>query len=141
MERKDIDTRRQSVLYAEQAFTVADLVNGEAVPVIYLKPGTRILRGFLDITTAFDSDTSDAIEVGDTVADDVDKYLTSTSVASTGLTALTGIPANDGAIDTGEALTITWTGTGSPAATAGAGVLTVEYVEDGRQTEVHTYRG
>jgi len=140
MERKDIDTRRQSVLYAEQEFSFADLTSGTAEPVIYLKPGTRVLRGFLDITEAFDSGTSDSLTVGDTLADDVDKYLGATDGQAAALTAFTAPPITDGVIGTGEALTVTWTGDGT-AATAGKGVVAIEYVEDGRQTEVHTYRG
>jgi hypothetical protein len=137
----EVNTLRQSVLYADRDFTVADLTSGEAFPAIYLKPGTRILRGFLDITTAFNSGSADTISVGDTEGtDDVDRYLVATSVASTGLTKFTLPPLTDAVIGTTEALTITWTGTGT-AATAGAGRVAIEYIEENRQTELHTYRG
>jgi len=137
----EVNTFRQSVLYADRDFTVSDLTNGVAVPVIYLKPGTRVLRGFVDITTPFNSGTDDLISVGDTEADDVDRYLVADDVAHDGgLVQFSLTPLTDGVIGTTEALTITWTGEGT-AATAGAGRVAIEYVEDNRQTEVHTYRG
>jgi hypothetical protein len=137
----EVNTLRQSVLYAERSFTYDDFTSGEAKPVIYLKPNTRILRGFLDITTAFNSGSSDSMTVGDTEGvDDVDRYLGATDVSSTGLTALTAPPIADGVIGTPEAVTITWTG-GGDAPTAGAGTIAIEYIEVGRQTEIHPYRG
>lgn len=140
MDSKKIETRRQNILHVEQDFELADLTSGTAVSVIYLKPGARVLGGFIDITTAFNSGDTDTLSVGDTEADDVDRYLVATDVSSTGLTKFTLPPVADGIIDTPEAITITWTGAGT-AATAGAGRVAVDYIEDGRQTEVHTYRG
>ncbi len=139
----EVNTLRQSVLYADRDFTLSDLTSGVAFPAIYLKPGTRILRGFVDITTPFNSSTSDTISVGDTEGtDDVDRYLTASNVAHTGgLAKFTLPPLTDAVIGTTEALTITWTGAGTTAATAGAGRVAIEYVEDNRQTELHTYRG
>lgn len=138
----EVNTFRQSVLYADREFTLSDLTSGVPFPAIYLKPGTRILRGFVDITTAFNSGTSDTISVGDTEGtDDVDRYLAASGTAHTGgMVKFTLPPLTDAVIGTTEALTITWTGVGT-AATAGAGRVAIEYVEDNRQTEVHTYRG
>lgn len=138
-----VNVGRQTVLVAERSFTYDDFTSGTAAPMIYLKPGTRILRGFIDITTAFNSQYSDAIEVGDTegTTDDVDRYLVSTDVSSTGITEFSSLtPVANGVIDTAEAVTIELTSSGT-AATAGAGVLHIEYVEDLRTTEYHTYRG
>jgi len=140
----DVNTFRQSVLYADREFTRSDLTTGVPFPAIYLKPGTRILRGFVDITSPFDSDSDDTISVGDTEADDVDRYLVADDVAHDGgLVEFSLTPLTDGVIGTTEALTITWTRTGdaSDVASAGAGRVAIEYVEDNRQTEVHTYRG
>lgn len=140
MATTNVNVGRQTVLAAKREFTISDLAEGVATPLIYLKPGTRILRGFLDITEAFDSTSTDTIDVGDTETPDPDRYTDSPiSVHTTGLTALNA-PKADAVIATAEAITITWeSGGGSP--TAGAGVLYVEYVEDARTTEFHTYRG
>lgn len=136
-----IDVNRQTVLVAERAFTYDDFTSGTAAAMIYLKPGTRILRGFLDVTTAFASQYSDEISVGDTEGvDDVDRYLVATDVTSTGLTSFSLPPISDGVVDTAEAVTMTWTGSGT-ATTAGAGTLQIEYTEAERSTEYHTYRG
>lgn len=137
----NVNTLRQSVLYAERDFTYDDFTSGEAKPMIYLKPNTRILRGFVDVTTAFNSSSADSITVGDTEGvDDVDRYLTATDAQATGVTSFTAANISDGVIGTPEAVTMTWTGTGD-APTAGAGKLAIEYIEVGRQTEIHPYRG
>lgn len=142
-----IDVGRQSVLVAKRDFTYDDFTSGTAKAMIYLKPGTTILRGYVDITTAFNSATADAIVVGDTYSstDDVDRYVSSLDAQATGVTSFsarttgtTGVPSQE--ISTAEALTMTWTGTGT-AASAGAGTIVIEYIEDERTTEFHTYRG
>lgn len=143
-----IDVGRQTVLVAKREFAYDDFVSATAKPVIYLKPGTIILRGYVDITEAFNSASADAIDVGDTFSgtNDEDRYTSSAIDAqATGVTALsarttgtTGVPSQE--ITTAEAVTITWTGTGA-APSAGAGLLVVEYIEDERTTEFHTYRG
>lgn len=140
-----VNVNRQTVLVAEREFSYDDFTSATAKAMIYLKPGTRILRGYVDVTTAFNSSSADAITVGDTVADDVDRYATVSDAQATGITAFgarttgtTGVPSQT--ITTSEAVTMTWTGTGT-APTAGAGLLYIEYVEDARQTEFHTYRG
>lgn len=136
-----VNINRQTRLVAERAFDYTDLTSAVAKPLIYLKPGTRILSGFLDITTAFNSTSTDTIDVGDTEGtDDTDRYTANpVNVHTTGLTALDA-PVANGIIDTAEAVTILWTsGGGTP--TAGAGVLHIEYIEDQRSTEYHTYRG
>ena len=136
-----VDINRQTVLVAKRDFSYDDFTSGVAKSVIYLKPGTRVLRGFIDVTTAFNSGSSDAIEVGDTETPDVDRYLASTDVSVTGLTQFSTLtPVANGVIDTAEAITIELTSSGT-AATAGAGVIVVEYVEEERQTEYHAYRG
>lgn len=134
-----VNVGRQTVLAAKREFVLGDLTEGVATPLIYLKPGTRILRGFLDITEAFDSTSTDTIDVGDTETPDPDRYTANPiSVHATGLTALTA-PVADGVISTAEAITVTWeSGGGSP--TAGAGLLYVEYIEDARVTELHPVR-
>ena len=131
-------------LVAEREFDISDLPVGEAKPLIYLKPGTRILRGFVDITTAFNGASGDLLSVGDTLGSvpDVDKYMAATSIDTTGIKALANLPVADGVIDTTEAVTATRSATGAAtSATLGAGRLVIEYIEDTRSTEFHTYRG
>lgn len=134
-----VDITRQTVLYAERAIDFEDFTSGTAKPLIYLRPGTQILGGFVDITTAWNSATSAAITIGDTEGvDDVDRYLGSTSIKATGRTAL--VPVSNGVIETAEALTATVTVVGAP--TAGAGKVGIWYIESGsRSTEYNAYIG
>jgi len=134
-----IDTRRQSVLSADRDFDFSDFTSGVAKPLIYVRPGTRILRGWVDITTAWTNTSSASVTVGDTVADDVDRWLAGTvSLKSKALTALLA-PLNDSVIDTAEAVTMTVTTSGT--GNAGAGVLHLEYIEEPRVSELQTWRG
>lgn len=135
-----VNINRQTVLVAERDFDYTDFESGVAKPLIYLRPGTQILGGFVDITTAWDSATSAAMTVGDTEGtDDVDRYKGSFSIKSTGLTALVA-PVTNGVIETTEALTATVTVVGAP--TTGKGRIVVWYIESGtRQTELNTYTG
>ena len=139
MAKTQVNVGRQTVLTASREFNFEDLVSGEATPVIYLKPGTRILRGWLDITTAWDTGTTATISVGDTEADDVDRWLTATNAKAAALTDLLA-PLTNSTINTAEAVTVTYTGTGT-APTAGVATLYIELVEAPRTTEFNTYRG
>ena len=139
----DINVTRQTVLYAERDFTYDDFVSGEAKEMIYLQAGSKVLRGGVDITTAFNSGTSDTLTVGDTegTTPDVDRYVASIDGQAEAVTLFNGV--TDGLINTSEAITMTNTqvvGSGE-AATAGAGKLWIEYVVDNRVTELHAYRG
>lgn len=136
-----VNVGRQTILSAYRTFNFSDLTSGVAKDLIYLKPGTRILRGGVDVTTAWNSGTSDVLTVGDSEGSSpvANRYKTSFSIAATGLTALVA-PVADGVIDTAEAVTVTWTGVGT-APTAGEATLYIEYTEAPRVTEFHTYRG
>jgi hypothetical protein len=140
MATTSINTTRQSVLSADREFNFSDFTSGEAKPLIYVRPGTRILRGWVDITTAWNSGSTCTYTVGDTEGtDDVDRWLTSTNAKSAALTALLA-PLKDSVIDTPEAVTMTVTSAGT-APTAGAGALHIEFIEEERSTELYTYRG
>ena len=125
------DHGRQPVLSAKIPFTLSDLTSGEITEAIDLPGGAYIVSGEVVITTAFDSGTSDAIEVG-LLGVATDSLLGSTSIASTGITAL--VPF-EGALAAANAVTIEWTGAGT-AATTGVGFLRLDYVIDGRATDV-----
>jgi len=133
-----VSTGRQSVLAARREFNYEDFTSGVAKPMIYVRPGTRILRGWVDITTAWDNVTSASMTVGDTEGtDDVDRWLTATDAKTAALTALLA-PLKNSVIDTAEAITMTMTVVG--AGSAGAGVLHIEYIEEPRVTELNPVR-
>src|SRR5574343_522535 len=139
MATTSINTTRQSVLSADREFNFSDFTSGVAKPLIYVRPGTRILRGWVDITTAWNSGSTCTYTVGDTEGtDDVDRWITSTNAKATGLTTLTAL--TDSVIDTPEAITMTITSAGT-APTAGAGVLHIEFTEAERSTEIYPMRG
>jgi len=140
MAKTAINVGRQTVLSAVRTFNYEDFADGVTVAAVHLKPGTRILRGWLDVTTAWDTGTTATLSVGDTLADDVDKYLTATNCKATGITELDGTPVADGEVSTAETVTVTIAAVGT-AATQGEATLFVEYVESPRTTEFHTYRG
>ena len=123
----NIDSGRQDVLVAVQAFDYSEMVDATAVPAVNVPPGAIVVGGQLVITTAFNSATSDTIAVGD----GTNTYLAATSVAATGATALSGgLPYS-----VSDTVDLTWDGTGA-VPSAGAGYLVLEYVIDGRACEV-----
>lgn len=132
----NVNVGRQTVLVAERELDFDDLTAGTAVPVIYLKPGCRILRGWTDVTEAFSIGTAN---IGDTYGDtpDEDKYGAAVDLTAAGVALMAGAGIPGTILDTAEAITVTLTG----APTAGKVRVAVEYVEDERTTEVHTYRG
>ncbi len=123
---------RQSPLFASVDFTLADLVSGSFEAAVSLPEQAEVTGGSVVITTAFDSVTTDALDVGDSAVGG--RYL---SVAA-GLTAL---PLGRTAlVPTGyrtvgkEPVGVTWTGAGGT--TAGAGRLEVEYTIVGRSMNI-----
>jgi hypothetical protein len=134
-----VNINRQTILYAERDFDFEDLPSGVATPMIYLPAGSKVLRGGVDIVTAFDSGTSDTLTVGDTEGvGDADRYDSAIDAQAAALSTFGAVAG--GTIDTAEAITLTNTAVGT-AATAGAGTLWIEYVVDNRTTELHAYRG
>ena len=114
---------RQSPLAAMVDFTYADLTNGVALDAIGLPQGAVVTAGRLVIDTAFNSATTDVIDIGDAVS--ATRYAASVNAKTVGATALT-LPAF---LTTGLTpnVTLKWTGTGA-APTAGAGRLILEYI-------------
>ena len=123
----NIDSGRQDVLVAVQAFDYSELVDATAVPAVNVPPGAIVVGGQLVITTVFNSATSDTIAVGD----GTNAYLAATDVTALGATALGGgLPYS-----VSDTVDLTWDGTGA-VPTTGAGYLVLEYVIDGRACEV-----
>ena len=122
---------RQFPLVAHQDFDLSELTSGSAIAAVKVPAGARVIGGGVMIDTAFDSATSDVMDVGD--GDDDDRYsATPIDVSAAGYTALdiTGYKYT-----TTDFIDLIWTGAGT-AATEGAGRLIVEYIIDNRTNEV-----
>ena len=130
---KDMNVSRQYPLVATQRFDFSQLVSGEAIEIVKIPFNSIVTGGSLILTAAFDSGDSDAITVGDdggNATADADRYLTLADAQATGLSAL--VPTGFQFLTMG-AVTLTWTGVGT-VPTAGAGILVVEYVTEGRHS-------
>ena len=119
------NTARQCLEVAFVDFALADLVNGSDVEAIDLPPNAVITAGSVVTTQAFNSGTTDVIDVGDATTQN--RYLNDASIAATGVDVL--VPT--GHVHTGGAITVRWTGAGT-AATTGRARLQLEYYVVGR---------
>jgi hypothetical protein len=124
---------RQKLQVAKVNFTFADLTSGSYAAAVDLPLGAIVLGGGLFITTLFNSGTDDKFSIGDKVGSasaDVDTYAAiSADIAAVGRAAAivpTGVKTTEE-----TSVGVVWTGTGT-AATAGAGLLVVEYIIDGQ---------
>jgi len=123
------DSGRQWPLTARVDFGYSDLTSGSDDVALTLPGGATVIGGELMLDTAFNSATSDVATIGD--AGSATRYLSSTSIAATGRTAL----ALSGYTTTAPTdVNVSWTGVGA-VPTAGAGTLTVTYVLAGRSNE------
>jgi len=107
-------------------FDLADVVlKGSTVflNILDLPPDAIVTKGYLCITEAFNSTSTDTLKVGDGTTND--RYLTATSIHTTGITALVPTGAQC-TTTTLQKLGILWTsGGGTP--TTGQGWLFVEF--------------
>ena len=125
---------RQTPLIANVDFTYADLTSGSAIEAIDLPPGAIVIGGYLNITTAFNSGTTDLLEIGDGA--DADKFVAGgADNGSTAQTVLFDVAAQWTEYTAKDTVDVTWTAVGT-AATAGAATLVVESIIDGRACEV-----
>lgn len=124
---------RQSPIVATCDFTFADLTSGAYAAMIDLPVNARVIAGDLCLTTIFNSGTDDKFSIGDkvgTAAATADTFAAqSADITATGRAALV-VPIGKVMTANGSA-GIVWTATGG-AATAGAGVLTIVYIVEGR---------
>ncbi len=121
------NSNRQEEIVAWVDINMADLVNNVAQNAIMLPPNAVITGGDITCITAFDSTSSDIIDVGDSVTDD--RYVSAASVHATGLTAL--VPTGYATLPTTRAVAVLWaSGGGTP--TVGKFRLTVKYFVLGR---------
>jgi hypothetical protein len=123
------NTERQSTLLAWVDINLADVAtNVQSNVAIDLPVGAVILSGQLITTEAWNSTTSDVMDVGD--ASSATRYLTDGNIRALGA-RVPLVPT--GFISTGEGLRVTWTsGGGTP--TTGKVRLEVEYYIKGRAT-------
>ena len=138
-----VSINRQTILYAERQFDFEDFAGTSpvTVPMIYLPAGVKILSGGVDITTAFNSGSSDTLTVGTTEGTTPDVDALDSGIDGQAEALSTFGPFANSTIDTAEAVTMTNTAEGA-AATAGAGTLYITYViPDSRVTELYAYRG
>lgn len=113
---------RQGIKVAIADFTFADFVSGTGKAAVKLPQNAIVVAGYLAISTAFDSVTSDTITVGDAAV--ANRYKAGINGQSAALTAL--VPTGFKTTAAGDVL-ITWTGVGT-APTAGAGRLVLQYI-------------
>lgn len=125
------DAGRQSRLVAGPLTISYDTVatnDGTVEAVIDVPQNAIVVGGSFTVDTAFDSGTSDSLDIGD--GGDDDRYTSSAiDLQATGRTALT---LTDYKYTAGDTIDIKYTAAGT-AATAGSGRLFVEYVVDGRE--------
>lgn len=114
---------RQSPTVAIVGFTYTDFVSGVGQVAVDLPSGAIVTGGFLVIDTAFNSATSDTLEVGD--AGSAARYKGSIDGQAAALTAL--VPTGDALVSTTGSIKVEVTSVGA-AATAGSGRLVVEYI-------------
>lgn len=120
------NVNRQDVKVAYVDINLADLTTNVAVAAISLPPNSIILAGDIYTTEAFNSTTSDVIDVGDAAS--ATRYLTDGNFRA--LAARVPLVPT-GFTHTGGDLTVTWTsGGGTP--TTGKARLTVQYIQLGR---------
>lgn len=122
---------RQTPLVAQASISLAQMAtSATAVVAIQLPINSIVTGGFIVVDTAYDTTGTATVTVGDSGS--ASRYLGSTNLKATGRTAL--VPT--GYINTGG-LDISLTPTlADTAATVGAVRVVVEYIIDGRATEV-----
>ena len=93
----------------------------------FVQPGTlgQVTGGAVVVKTAFNSATSDVIDVGDSVSQN--RYLNDGNIHATGVVAL--VPT--GYVHAGGDLTVRWVGVGA-VPTTGQLQLRVDYIQVGR---------
>jgi hypothetical protein len=128
-----LNSTRDEASTAVLDFTFADIApSGVAQLAVQLPQGAVVTDGFVQVQTAFNSATSDALDVGD--AGSVNRYRAALNLQAVAVTPLTitGLQVAPGATDTTK-LTLRWTGVGA-APTAGRARLIVTYVRVGRSS-------
>lgn len=116
-----INSGRQNKVVAEQRIKFSDLVSGVAQPVMFLPNGAYNIVGKIIPIVAFNSATSDTVDVG--TATTGNAYGNDLSIHALTPQSLTGFP---NILTDDQWLYLNWTGTGA-VPTAGEVILSVEY--------------
>lgn len=120
---------RQELVAAYVDFTYADLTNNVAVDAMDLPVGAVVVDAEIIVGTAWNSATSDVIDIGDSGS--TTRYATDLNIHTTGVKAAT--PTGYSHLVTTNKLQLTWTGVGA-VPTAGSGRLQVRYFVEKRST-------
>lgn len=121
---KNLDGRQHSdILYVE--ISAEQFAANDNVVEVEVADNSQVIRGFLNVTEAFNAATTDTIKVGDSVDDD--RYLAVSDVKTAGLKAMTPTGYIHGIGLTPQKLLITRVATGA-AATAGKVRVFIETV-------------
>ena len=121
-----LNSARQCVNFAYVDINLADVTSGVDVKAMELPPNSIILSGQLVTTEAWNSTTSDVMDVGD--AGSQNRYLNDGNIRA--LAARVALVPT-GYVTTGLPLTVRWvSGGGTP--TTGKVRLEVEYIQKGR---------
>lgn len=124
------DVNRQEVIAAKVTLTFATLASDAAVAegIIQVPEGAIVVGGYINVKTAFDSTTSDVIDIGDGADDD--RYTaTPVDLTSLGVTALDVTGYQYTAQDN---IDVEWTAGSTGTATAGEAEVVVQYIVAGR---------
>lgn len=122
------NSARQELIVAHVEIALADLVNNVAQAALDLPPGAVIVDGALVTTEAWNSTTSDVMDVGD--AGSGTRYLTDGNIRALGA-RVPLVPTGFVHTTSQPALTVTWT-SGGGAPTTGKVRLEVAYYVIGR---------
>ena len=109
-----------------------EITSGSAVNIDYLPAGAVVVGASAVVVTAFNSATSDVLDIG--TSGDGDGFATDLDISAVGLKAADELAtSNDLYASTATLLTATWTGAGT-APTAGHVVVIVEFMPDNTHT-------
>lgn len=130
------NTGRQDLLVARVVINYDDLTSGTAAEAIDVPAGAIYQGGYVNVLTAWDSNTSDVLDVGDGDSDDLytDSQIDISAVACTALDAPTAAAVDMKKYTEHDTIDVTWTGTGT-APTQGQLELVYWYIREDRSVE------
>jgi len=128
------DVTRQYPLVAIGTVSIGNLTSGAALGLIDLPAGALVVYGWYEVTTVFNSQSSDAVTVsmnGHTYINDTD----ATAKVHTDFTMPTTTDTGLNALTAPDTLDVTWTGGGTKG-TTGTVKVVVAYVLANRCNEI-----
>lgn len=124
---------RQSPLVATCDFVYSDLTSGTYTAMVDLPVNAIVTGGGANITTLFNSATTDKFSIGDkvgTATATADTYAAQSADVTAAGTYIPIVPTGKKMTSAGS-VGLVWTGEGT-APSAGAGRLVLQYIIDGR---------